>query len=440
VTTYTKPLKLILKLRGNLAVLVGQIVNKMPTPRLSKEDSQLVDSSTLLGIEVEVEKCTKYLPETDTCASYWTMHEDNSLRDNGREFVFSEPLYGADVVQAVKYLCDQAKAKKWAISERTGLHVHIDVRNMDVDKFRNFNTLYAITEKIIYNWVGDGRERNIHCLPWFIADLDLDIIGEIFTKSPTHAQSVIKNLNRYAGWNLASLTKFGTVEARHLKTTFDFERIMTWLNILLSLKKAALKWEGTADQLIKEAKVLGGYGMLTRVFGYTLSQKLWYQDLEVEMKEYGIPTALHFLATSKKDEKTTPSDQELFNRFTKLANFAENDEYGECEFLKKWKEKHKRPESKGPLLNRRTKTYTQVLGTSIPVPHPPPQPISVGPGQGHPVGSSEWFAAINAISQQQQAAMNLALSQQQAAQVPSSVWVSAPIDDYGSDIEEEDHI
>jgi hypothetical protein len=317
-------------------VKVGQLVNKLPSKRLGKADPGLIDSETLLGVEVEVEGAVKLPTPSDADFAYWAVHEDNSLRDNGREFVFNEPLFGADVTQACRYLCTQAKELKYKISERTGLHVHMDVRSMDLDKFRSLLVIYALMEKMLYTWVGDGRERNIHCLPWYIADLDLDNAAEIFRgqDNPERAQLIIKNLHRYAGLNLASLAKFGTIEYRHLKTTFDFERIVTWINMILSIKRAASIWEGTPEQLLKEARILGSYGFTHRVFGTSLTSKLWYKDADVDFREYGMPTAQYLLSITSKGEKL--SDTEIYKKF-EAAISTSGDEYGTCEGLERWK-------------------------------------------------------------------------------------------------------
>lgn len=330
-------------------MLIGQVVNKMPAPHVRKSDPSLVDPETLLGIEVEVEGCRKALPSKDKESAYWEAKEDHSLRNNGMEFVFREPLFGTDVVLALQYLFNKAEENNWKISERTGIHVHVDMRNMELNKFQNFCILYALMEPAIYAWVGDGRDRNIHCLPWYTADADLDTIGAVFCK-PTLAVGLLRGISRYSGLNLNSLQQFGTVEFRHLKTTFNYTRILDWLNIILALRTQAVAWQGTPHGLIKEMRVVGAYGFMHKIFGATMTPKLWRPDFEVLFKGTSLPVAQHLAQVA-----SPQSQGDLAKRFEAHVK-NDMEECGDHPGLKLWKEK----QAKKPKLERvlRTKGIT----------------------------------------------------------------------------------
>lgn len=312
-------------------MLIGQIVNKMPPPLLRRKDDSLIDSETLLGVEIEVEGCKKKLPTRDKDAAYWEMKEDHSLRNNGMEFAFKEPLFGTDAVNAIRYLFEKAKEYGFQISDRTGIHVHVDMRGMELDKFQNFCILYALTEPALYRWIGDGRDRNIHCLPWYAADGDLDTIAAVL-REPNMGPTYIRQINRYAGLNLNSLATFGTAEFRQLKTTFDYGRMMDWLNIILSIRKAALAWTGTPGQLIKEMKILKAYGFMHKVFGPYLT-KLWYSEFETQFRGMSLPIAQHLSQHAVK--LSLNAKNEKFER--KMRN--ESDEDGSHAGVDKWKTK-----------------------------------------------------------------------------------------------------
>lgn len=329
-------------------MFVGQLVSKMPVAKLRASASELVDSSTLIGVEVEVEGCKTKLPTGDG-NQYWRQEADDSLRNNGAEFVFAEPLWGADVIKAVQFLCVSAKMRQWVISERTGLHVHMDVREMELDKFRNFCVMYALMEKPLYRWIGDNRDKNIHCLAWFTAEGDLKEIGKIF-KVPGHASGVIKQLNRYSGLNLNALDKYGSVEFRHMKSTFDSTRVIDWINMILSLRLAAIAWNGKTDEIIKEFKILGPFTFMHRVFGPRLTAKLWYPDFVYEAKGYAATMAAHVLeaskAVSKKEEaKQTPSV--VFTKTLSALKEQNGDHPGVIKYKKKLKEQQDQPKIKG---------------------------------------------------------------------------------------------
>lgn len=322
-------------------MIIGQVVDKMPSAHLRRADSRLIDSDTLLGVEIEVEGCGKKLPNNKPETGYWSPKEDHSLREGGCEFVFAEPLFGADVVAAIRFFCEQANLLKYKISERTGIHVHVDMRGVEVEKFRNFCILYALTERLLYNWVGDKRDTNIHCLPWYVADGDIERIGAIF-KNPKESTAIIKQINRYSGCNLNCLLTFGTAEFRQLKTTFDAERILDWINIILSLKEAALAWLGTPEQLIKEMRLLGAFGFSSKVFR-SLTSKLWYPDFATHFIGTGVPVAQ--LLVNGTIEGCNPA-QRIINHLR-----CEADERGEHPGLVKYKEtKKKTPQPKSPKV------------------------------------------------------------------------------------------
>jgi hypothetical protein len=328
------------------SMIVGQMVNKMPAPHLRKKDDALIDSDTLLGVEVEVERCKSNSFRSPN-AAYWTPKEDNSLRNGGMEFVFSEPLFGTDVIQAISWLFDTAKEKGWTISERTGIHVHMDVRGMDLDKFQNLVILYALLEPAIYRWVGDGRDRNIHCLPWYVADSDLDVISKIF-KDPKNGVAYIKSIHRYAGLNLASMATFGTIEFRHLKTTFDRERMNTWINMILSLKKAAQAWTGKPHELIREMKLVGAYVFMHRVFG-SMTKEIWYPQFAVDFRGTSVPVAEHLCFQST--ELSSGDMDRLYQQSVQI----DLDEKGAHPGIMKWKKRRAALAPPAPKIKKPSK-------------------------------------------------------------------------------------
>jgi len=329
-------------------MLVGRIVNKLPVQQLRQHDDSLVDSDTLLGVEVEVENCPKTSNTKDPEGLYWAAKEDHSLRNNGMEFVFAEPLFGADVVRALHYICNKATNNKWAISERTGIHVHVDVRNMELEKFQNMCILYALTEHLIYEWIGDRRDRNIHCLPWYAADADLERICMLFNSEQPLALEAVRNLNRYAGLNLNSLASFGTAEFRQLKTTFDVKRILTWINILLSLKKAAVAWQGSSADLLKEVRLLGAHAFCSRIFG-PLLEELWTPDFAKTCFTIGTPTALFLLENSKKFDSEKAA--KLINAHIKNSYDEHGTHPGIMRFKKKRSDVKKEGEDKEDVIS-----------------------------------------------------------------------------------------
>ena len=121
------------------------------------KEHTLVDEHALLGIEIELEN----LPIINHgFAYYWTMKEDNSLRNHGREFV-SIPLRANQVEQALQYLNNILKNYDPQVSNRCSVHVHLNVRDFTVKQLIAFVAYYSIFEKHFFYFAGAKRESSI---------------------------------------------------------------------------------------------------------------------------------------------------------------------------------------------------------------------------------------------------------------------------------------
>jgi hypothetical protein len=236
-------------------------------------------------------------------------------------------------------LCETAKKNKWEATTNTGIHVHLDIRSMERDHFRNKCVLYSIFEPALYRWIGYNRDKNIHCLPWFAADADIENIGGIFTSDNRTAQAIIKKINRYAGLNLNSIMTFGTMEYRQLQTTFDPNRIFNWINMILCMRKAAQTWKGTSEELLTHCRKLGMKRTMEFVFGPYTSE-LWYDDFAKDGISIGTPTADLFLRSSR--GRASKSDSSIMLTFESVRGkgaIPESDEQGEAPGFAKYKAK-----------------------------------------------------------------------------------------------------
>ena len=374
---------------------IGQIVNKMPVQRLSRGSPLLVDCESLLGIEVEVENATLYNPESDSRSNYWSHKEDHSLRNNGREFIFMEPLYGADAVSAVEFIVEKAESLKWKISERTGLHVHLDVRNLELNNFRAFCVAYSLMEPLIYNWVGDKRHENMFCLPWYAADYDLENFSNILPradKDAASARNVIQGIRKYSGLNLAALVTFGTVEFRHLKTTFDKQRILDWLNIILSLKIFAQYHTKPVLDIVKYGRVYGPRALAMKIFGQGLTDSMWYDGFVQDYVGKGMVTADMFMESDMEryllsNPDTTIYDYVLSRQLSKPKEEKETDHPGIAKF--KSKQAKEKPKKKA-VTKQQMYIGDWVTGLGANTPQPPPGALLIEPEpQGFDIGILE---------------------------------------------------
>lgn len=275
---------------------IGRILDRPAPGIIKKGDDSLVLPETYLGLEFEVENFTRAEGLPDRLINYWAMKEDHSLRNRGMEFVFNQPLFGKDITAAIDAFYGWQVRTRLQTSVRTGLHVHLDMREVSVDALVSFMMLYTAMEPLLYRWVGDSREESNFCVPLYYSDAALgaarDVVSalisdesEVTKGKPTPLTSRINadRFERYSGLNLQALSRFGSVEFRQLLMTFDKQRLLTWINIILSLKKEALIRPPRAiSTLLKESSY--NINALARILSPTIKKELSNFDVPKDLK------------------------------------------------------------------------------------------------------------------------------------------------------------
>ena len=284
---------------------VAKRLGKVEDLRIFAPDKRFVLPDCRLGLEFEWEGTgavaeRQALPVTDW-SHYWTWHEERSLRNQGSEFVFSEPLFGVDAYNAIAGLCSLARESRWVSTMRTGIHVHLDVRDLSIDQLIGLSILYALFEKPIYRWVGDNRENNHFCLPWYKAEGSLIQASEIvraahrdFNRDEARVDPLFEAAEeyaRYAGFNWNALARFGSVEARQLKTTHNVQKILDWINILQSLKRATYNIPTSDGALVDMVQRNGARQSANDLLGAQVFGLLDYDLFENDVQEVGVGVA-----------------------------------------------------------------------------------------------------------------------------------------------------
>lgn len=223
-----------------------------------------------IGLEFEYENAplSSWPSITSPLWNFFLAKEDGSLRDNGLELAYNSPSYGKDISDSLEALSKECKISRWVVNARTGLHVHLDVRDMDQeDLFRLFQ-IYALFEYILFKFVGDARESSNFCVPWFRCSEQFRAISTLTRtiQENSRAQRTFGDLTRYVALNVASLTKFGSLEFRHMQNTLDFDRIHIWIKLVMLIKRAALALNFEKDELLIEISKAGPEGFLQKVF------------------------------------------------------------------------------------------------------------------------------------------------------------------------------
>lgn len=271
---------------------IGKALGHPPSIRTYNDTSVLPLSKCQTGIEFECEgvKLSGAGELPDNIATFWKAVNDDSLREGGMEFVLREPLFGEDLLNSVDTFCKWAIEKNFETNYRCGLHVHVDARNMEHDEIISMIIYYALFEPLIFRWVGDDREGSIFCMPFYKAEGCIQDIATAFD-APAQMKNAFARVDRYGALNLNALAVHGSVEWRHMKTTFDMERITKWITICQSFKRYARKFPLKPTELLATMSKGGPYFLLKSILGPTLCAEVWYEGAEHHVWSLGLPIA-----------------------------------------------------------------------------------------------------------------------------------------------------
>lgn len=249
-----------------------------PPAKYSGNSNMLVDNDTYVGLEFEVEGFRDSSSNYNHL-TYLKCVGDSSLRNFGMELIFRSPFNGNNIIQAVEEYINVCNELAVEFSKRTSIHVHLDMREATTDDITRLVATYLIIERILYKFIGNMRDASIFCIPCYKASGDIKDIVDILD-GPSTASDFINTRNKYAGMFLGPLSTQGSVEFRHMEGNMDFNRIITWINILLSIKKFAMSTDKSPREILIEAKRGDARSFLIQVFGGGLANTLEYLGMQ----------------------------------------------------------------------------------------------------------------------------------------------------------------
>ena len=200
------------------------------------------------GIEIEVEG-ENMVPLLNS--EYWNVENDGSLRGafpaGSSEYVLKGPLDINKCELALQELSDHLRKFKLNFSFRTSVHVHLNVQDLTEKQLLALIYTYYLLEEPLVNYCGKERKGNRFCLRLQDAEGILDFVQELAREGVKSIFGIPQDKLRYAGLNLASIAKYGSLEFRSMKGNIDVNYIMNWLRAIQKLEKFALKIGDAVD-------------------------------------------------------------------------------------------------------------------------------------------------------------------------------------------------
>ena len=214
----------------------------------------------LFGVEIEMEG----LGLTIRVAGFDIVKE-GSLRpvegEQGKEYVFKKPYSFDDSMAYLNLLADQCEgAELVQFSNRTSVHVHVNVSDLSAEQWFTFLFLWILFEEPLIAFCGEERKGNLFCLSSYEAETLL------FTLERCAREGHLRYLNddvRYSAVNTAATNKYGSLEFRCMRGTLDINVLSTWLSTLARLREMAIEFD-TPAALIEAA--LNDNGFINNIF------------------------------------------------------------------------------------------------------------------------------------------------------------------------------
>ena len=245
-----------------------KLFDKRPDNReyVTCEDYPTLDK---IGVEVELEN---FGARPDAGFQYWHIVHDGSLRNDGAELVMLHPTCGKGLKGAFEELSQFLKDNpQLDPSDRTSVHCHIDVRDMDVHQVYKMMLAYLVFEGSLYHMGGPSRAESNFCPPIGICDQALQIIGQMDSHGERYEQhrleQHIQQFGKYCGVNFNAMGNFGSLEFRMHEGTTDAVRIETWCNTLMCLKQIGREDTFIPVQLPEIMSNDGPVDLCEKIFG-----------------------------------------------------------------------------------------------------------------------------------------------------------------------------
>lgn len=221
------------------------------------------DRSRKFGIEIEAYNCeAETLAHALTVAGiecheetynhnnrpHWKIVSDASIRGVHPFELVSPPLKGDEGIRQVETVCRVLKEQGVKVNRSTGLHVHHDAHDLNLDAVKSVLTMWWKYEDVIMYFLPPSRRANMYCAP---------AMPRVGTDGGTHqgyrwtpgadpvqgwksALDTVRSIRqlgeggsfqhcRYAPVNCHAINRHGTLEFRSHAGTTEFAKIQAWI-------------------------------------------------------------------------------------------------------------------------------------------------------------------------------------------------------------------
>lgn len=191
---------------------------------------EAADPSLLYGVELEIENTA----EQEWLVTGMRGEPDGSLRNHGFEYI-TQPMTYSNAAHCLSTFFTRSKVTDANYSERCSVHVHTNCLDLTIEQLTSLLLLYQTFERVLFNFIGHDRDKNIFCVPWSQTTLHYGVAARL-VKGDT---SAVHQWQKYTAVNLLPLLEQGTIEWRHMHGNCDLQYILKWMNIIGNMYRVA---------------------------------------------------------------------------------------------------------------------------------------------------------------------------------------------------------
>lgn len=206
----------------------------------------------LVGVEIEAIGGDRN-SLLDSLDSACGVFNDGSLVSNGVEVV-TPPASLDKLEDFIEESCYKLKNANYSVDGSCGLHVHIDSRDIKFSQLSKIYKTFFACEKLLLSMLPKSRRTSTYCIPLqnrhSFKSFERLVTEASFTKkwyNSDNFDSIDNRKNskyddtRYMGVNFHSYCYRKTIEIRFHSGTTDYDKIINWVIILLSIYNYSIK-------------------------------------------------------------------------------------------------------------------------------------------------------------------------------------------------------
>ncbi len=197
-------------------------------------------ASDRIGLELELESSKAQPLAWVNNQTMWAIHNDGSLRQNGIEYVFRQPLWGGDIDAALQLFEDNTKGIPFVDTGYGSTHVHYNVGNLLVTEVMSIVVGWSILEDAFLTVCKPSRDGNNFAQRFNVLNSLSQTLVSSYGPSKRIDRlfaSISADYWKYSNLNIATIRTLGTVEFRPYHSTWDIKEIRSWIDRIVNFCK-----------------------------------------------------------------------------------------------------------------------------------------------------------------------------------------------------------